>query len=249
MLRAVGGIVRTFIGLLVIAILGCAGGKDAKDDGEVGGDDTAGGTTVPPTEYDWSGDCPPASGIGANTTWEYEYNEQYEKSNATTGTYSVEVEDRAEDGTLTLVTEVSTEGSNNSFESKTTSQYGCDGTGLWLLATYYEYTVTVYYPYEGWREYTYDAPILLMPASVDVGDSWETVYAGVYVDELGARRATDYIISTEVTGREELTVPAGTFTAMEWSQSWSTGSDTTAWYSNGVGLVASEEADLVEFTP
>lgn len=234
-----------FVGLILA--LGCAGKKqdDADDTSSVGDSGTS--PETPP--INWSGSCPSATGIGTSTRWEYEYNEAFEESSSLSGTYSVEVTGVGEDGTLTLVTEVETQGSNNSFESTTTETFGCDDEGLKLLDTYYEYVVTVYESYEGYQDYTWNTPVLLVPTSVEVGDSWESVYDGVYEDELGARRAQDYTVVTEVTGREEVTVPAGTYTAMVWVSDSSLSVPVTNYVANGTGKVATPEADLVSFTP
>lgn len=231
-------------GAITLLLLGCAGGKDGGKDGD--GDGDGGGDT---TDINWTGACPAASGIGTATVWEYEYNEAYQDANDATGSYSVIVGDPGDNGEITLITAIETTSGNRSFESTSTSEYGCDDEGLWLLTTYYEYTVTVYEPYEGFEDYAFEAPILMMPQSVASGENWESVYKGTFETELGTRLAVNYSVTTEVTGTEDVTVPAGEYHAMVWTQTRSTGAESTVWVANGTGMVASEEADLVAFTP
>lgn len=228
-------------------LLAACGGKD----GGGGGDDSGGGddTGLEQPDIDWTGACPAASGIGTATRWEYTYNEAYEASSGLSGGFTVEVTEINDDGTFVMVTTEESSGSNNTYSSVTTETWGCDDEGLWLLETYYEYEVTVYKPYEGYRDYTWNAPTLVMPKDVDVGSEWESVYDGTYVNELGASRSADDTVLTEVTGLEEVTVPAGTYTAMVWVQDASLTSPTTSWYVLGTGLVKSPEADLTAFTP
>jgi hypothetical protein len=228
----------------LVAALGCAGKKDkGEDDTSAAGDDSG---TLDTPEIDWTGDCPSASGIVAGATWTYEYNEAYEKSSSLSGGYTMEVTDFGTDGTLTLVTQIDSAGSNNTYTATQTDTYSCNDEGLWLLDTYLEYTTTVYYAYEGYQDYTWNVPTLIMPVTVEVGDDWESVYDGVYETELGQRRAQDYTTTTTVTGREEIDVPAGTYTAMVWNAVTSLGSNTTTYVANGTGAVATPYADLVE---
>ncbi len=228
---------------LLASALACGGGKKGEDDTGAGAG--TGEETLGTTDVDWSGTCPSISGIGEGARWEYVYNEAFEEASSLSGSYTVEVSEVGDDGTVTLVTSVDTVGSNNSFSSVTTNQYGCDTDGMWLIGTYYEYAVTVYYTYEGYQTYEWYAPALIMPGVVEVGTEWDTVYDGVYEDELGARRAQDYTVVNEVMGLVEVETPAGTYTAQEWVQDSSLGVPVTNYYVNGVGLVKTAEADLV----
>jgi len=230
----------------LLLALGCAG-KDKKED-DTGGGGT-GTDTLETPDINWSGVCPSATGLGTSTEWVYEYNEAFQKASLLSGGYTTRVDSVGDDGTLVVVTEIDTTGSNNTYTATQTNTYGCDGDGLWLLDSYLEYEVTVYYAYEGYQDYEWYSPVLLVPATVEVGDEWDSVYDGIYEDELGARRAQDYTVTTTVTSRESITVPAGEFTAMIWETLNTLGQRTTTYVANGTGAVATQEADLIEFTP
>lgn len=240
------GVLPVALAPLLCFTFACGGGKGGEDDT---GPAATGTDPLETPDIDWSGTCPSISGIAAGTTWTYTYNAAYEKGTSTEGGYTVEVTDVGDDGTVTLETHIETQGSNNSYEATGTNTYGCDDEGLWLIGSYFEYAVTVYYTYEGFQDFTWNAPVLIMPATTDVGTTWESVYDGIYEDELGARWAQDYTVANEVTARVEVTVPAGTFTAQEWVQDASQSVPVTNYYANGTGLVQSEEADLTEFSP
>lgn len=237
-------LLRRLVPCAPLLLLAACGGKDGGGGG--GGEEDSG---LEQPAIDWNGACPAASGIGTSTRWEYAYNEAYEASSGLSGGFTVEVTEVHDDGTFVMVTTEASSGTNNTYNSVTTETWGCDDEGLWLLETYYEYEVTVYEAYAGFRDYTWNAPILVMPQEVDVGTAWESVYDGTYVNELGASRSADDTVLTEVTGLEEVTVPAGTYTAMVWVQDASLTSPTTSWYVLGTGLVKSPEADLTSFTP
>lgn len=236
------------LGTLVAVALGCGGGGDDKKDGKgaSGGDDSG---ELEQPDINWTGECPAASGFGTSTRWEYQYTEAYEEESGLTGTRVVEITEVGGDGTLTLVSTEEYTGTNNSYVTVVTDTVGCDGEGLWLIDRYREYEVTVYKPYEGFYDYTWNAPAMLIPVEVDVGTEWETVYDGTYVNEVGATRAADDVVVTTVTGLESVEVPAGTYTAMVWEQDSELTVPVTVWYVLGTGFVRSEELELTSFSP
>lgn len=220
--------------------------------GTAGGTDSAGGDTADSGDPDadelpYSGDCPAASGLVDGATWEYVFNSSWEDANDRTGGWTAKAT-AGDDGTWQVVTKLEVAGTNNTLEETNTYGYGCDAEGLWLLTQYTESVTTVSEPYEGWREYTYTAPILIMPATIDVGSYWDSVYAGTWTNELDQTRTASRTLTWDVIGVESVDTPAGSWNAMIWTETTSTDVVTTYHYVSGLGMVSSDAADLTAYS-
>lgn len=230
---------------LLLGLLACGtSGTDSADTSGGGGD-----TGDPDAdELPYSGSCPAASGLLDGATWEYVYNSTWEDANDRAGGWTMSAA-LADDGTTwEVVTELDVAGSNNTLVETNTYGYGCDADGLWLLTQYTESVTTVSEPYEGWREYTYDAPVLIMPATTEVGDIWDSVYTGTWTNELGQTRTAGRTLTYEIIGVEAVETEAGSWNAMIWTETTSTGVVTTSHRVSGLGMVSSQDADLVAYT-
>ncbi|MFH1470071.1 MAG: hypothetical protein ABIO70_37145 [Pseudomonadota bacterium] len=96
--------------------------------------------------------------------------------------------------------------------STTTTEYLCDGDGYWITHQYTEYSMQMSgQDFDGWTEMTYDPPALLMPADMEVGTTWTTAYVGTTETSISGASDFSSTVQQEVTGAEQVTVPAGTW--------------------------------------
>ncbi len=223
---------------VLISLFAC--GTTDTTDTSGGGGDTGPGEA---DEIPWTGDCPAASGVIDGAHLEYVYTATWEEHNDRSGGWTYDVSANG-DGTYTGVMTIEVAGVNNTMEEVDTLGYGCDADGLWLVSKRVDSTVTVYEPYEGFLEYTLDAPVLLMPVDMETGTKWKTEYAGSTMNELDQKRAINESYVTEVMGNEAVDVPAGSWTAMRWTRTSSLGTETNSWVVSGLGLVKDDDSDL-----
>jgi hypothetical protein len=93
---------------------------------------------------------------------------------------------------------------------------------------------------------TYEPGMLIRRADMKDGDTWENRYA--------INGGAESVVNCTVGKPEELTTPAGKFTAYPITRKYATGLETTYWYGDGVGLVRQttngrKTQELKAFTP
>jgi len=92
---------------------------------------------------------------------------------------------------------------------------------------------------------SYDPPMLIRKAGMKEGDTWENRYT---------INGSERVVECTVGKAEELTTPAGKFTAFPITRKYGPGSETTYWYGDGVALVrqttsGGKNQELKAFTP
>ena len=123
--------------------------------------------------------------------------------------------------------------------------YRCDSDGAWLL--YQEQDSTTWTSagetaYQSWS--TAVEPGLVMPKSVDVGDTWTQSYVLRTVDSYGNDTEYAYSIDYQVEAGETIEVPAGAFDTLYIEQTFD--DSVTGWYAaEGVGMVQNGTTWLV----
>ncbi len=217
---------------------GASGDAGGDGGGDAGGDGGAGGATC--------GDLTGIDGVG--TAWTYSFDD-----GNTSGTIHTEVTALdAATGDVVLVSTYEGSGSGYDYSSESTGNYRCDADGFWILDQDTSYTVTTTSgTTEGWSTVTYDEPVLLVPNSVAVGDTWTTEATGTVETSTGQTidlaTTTDY----EVVAEESVTVPAGTWDAyrIDITADAGTGATTTTtWIAPGVGTVKTDSTELTAYS-
>lgn len=92
---------------------------------------------------------------------------------------------------------------------------------------------------------TYEPGMLIRRADMKDGDTWENRYS---------LNGAESVVDCSVGKAEELTTPAGKFTAHPITRKYASGLETTYWYGDGVGLVRQttngrKTQELKAFTP
>jgi len=254
---------RSFwMGVLLLGV-GCGDGKD--DDGSgflpagtaAGTDDTAAGTTDAGTtdagtteERPDDGPCPAWLGFtSAGVAWEYDYLEPDLDVD-----YVVTL-DAYSDGAGVLLETQTYDVDGDTHYTLTTTTFTCDDDGFWVLDRTSTYTTdpddddAAY----AWNEVLYDEPILELPRSLTVGDSWSVFASGVTNSHTGY--ATKFSLQVEYVAdaAESLTVPAGTYDTLRVETVTANGPNVTLfntlWYAWDVGLVGTGLTELLSHSP
>ncbi len=229
--------------LLVLGLgLTACGDKDDTDAPE--GDTDTDADTDTDTDTDVSA-CGAWSGIeGVGTSWSYDV-----ADGDLSGTVDNEI--TAYDASTGLVTTLSVSaltGVDYSLDSTTTSEYRCDGDGMWLLTQYTEYAMDYAgTPIDGWTDSSYDPPALLLPVDIAVGDSWTTSYTGVTETSMTDPDTFSSTVQQTVVEERNVTVPAGTYDTMY--VEYTGDGDGFTYIARGVGQVKSNITELTSYQP
>jgi len=221
-------------------------GTDATDDTGSGGATDDGTTESRPDD----GPCPAWLGFtSADVTWEYDYLEP-----------DLDVEyivtlDAYADGAGVLLETQTYDVDGDTHHTLTTTTFYCDAEGFWVTDRTSTYTTdpdddaAAY----AWNEVLYDEPILELPRSLTVGDSWSVFASGVTNSHTGY--ATKFSLQVEYVAdtTESLTVPAGTYDTLRVETVTANGPNVTLfntlWYVWDVGLIATGLTEMVDHTP
>ena len=228
----------------LLLVIGC-GDKDGSDTGDEA-DADADTDTDADSDADADADaglCGVWSGVvSQGSTWEYDYVGQL------TGDATIEV--TSVSGSAVEFTSVShSEAQGSITDSTSVLSYTCDSEGMWLEEIYTDYSGSAAgYKYSGWTETVYDAPILVTPSSLSVGDSWTVDASGVVTTSDGASQPFSTTTTYEAVAEESVTVPAGTYTAIKLVSSID-GSAAASWTAEGVGTVKTDSSELTGYTP
>lgn len=188
------------------------------------------------------GVCGAYSGVaGVGTRWEF----NYQDGQGGGGDYFIEVTsidgDRVEQ-----LSSLSATSADYSYSSETTSQYRCDDEGMFILSSKTDYmSVVAGQSYSGWTESTFTGAALILPRQLEVGLTWVSDQSYTYVDSSGSSDSFDVTFNFEVSAEEDVTVPAGTYTALRVE---SDGAEHGSHYTKGVGFIRSSYFELVRYT-
>lgn len=208
--------------------------SDSDSASETGGGDSDSGSATDdfPT-------CAPYSGfLAAGTAWSYTPREGE-------GEFLAEI--TAWSGNEVTRTEHKVVGDETFLQSSDGDfLYRCETDGLYLISSNTEEKVSI--PSYGidtdvWEETTYTRPVLIVPAELEPGDSFDQEWVAITEGSDGSVATSYYAVRYEVTDEEEVDVLAGTYTALRL-----TGSDYgPTWLVDGVGLVKDGLWELDEF--
>jgi predicted small lipoprotein YifL len=240
--------------LLGTASLVACGDKDdtAAPEGDTDTDTDADTDTDTDADGDADGDadadpssCGPWTGIqGVGTAWSYSMQDA-----SLRGTVDNLI--TAYDAGTGLVTSESVSdlvGDGYTMESTTVSEYRCDDDGFWLLTQYTEYAMDYGgTPFDGWTDTIYEPAALIIPKSLDVGDTWTTSYTGTTETNVTDPTAFSSSVLQQVVEQSSVTVPAGTYDTLyiEYDGDGSGYSHVA----RDVGQVKSNITELTSYTP
>jgi hypothetical protein len=212
--------------------------SDADGDGDADGDADADADADGDPAYD--ADCGPWAAIALGRSWTYEY----DGSGGFTGGFGNEVAKlKNGKGEMANWGEYSTSGYTTDTDG--TVDFVCDD-GYRIAGSSSTSTTN------GTRSSsttTYDEPVLIIPASMKVGDEWTARFDWTTVVS-GETYTGSYSQDYEVMARAEVSTEAGDFSALRVKITYDTGSttsSTTAWYAEGYGLVAGDGYELVDY--
>ena len=143
-------------------------------------------------------------------------------------------------------------GTGYTTDSQQSMTFTCDAAGVTVSNVHYAYTNT----YDGgsvqagWTDSTYE-PTVAFPADGAEGSTWTAHWVIHNTDDGGHTNSYDYTVENALVASDDVTVPAGTFPALEWQQVSSITPDTTnsQWLSSGPGYLLSDFGELVSYTP
>jgi hypothetical protein len=151
-------------------------------------------------------------------------------------------------GLVTAVSESDITGPDYTITSTTTSQYRCDSDGMWMTGQYTEYLMDYAgTPIEGWTDSSYDPAALLVPADIDVGDTWTTAYVGVTETNMTDPTPFESTVLQQVIEPAEVTVPAGTYDTLY--VEFTGDGEGFSYIARGVGQVKSNVSELTSYQP
>ena len=248
---------RTLLPLLLLLATAC--GDKPVDDTQAG-DDTGPVEADTDTDADADGDtdadadadsdadadadlCGGFTGIrGVGSSWEWNYVSGISGHQASTvesisGTTVV----------LRVDSEISASGYTTTYDMRTS--YRCDDDGLWHTYAEVDYhTVGPDYDYQGSTTSSYSG-YLVIPADLEVGSTWTNSVSGTTtVVETGDTNSFTFTSTGQVTAEEQVTVPAGSYTALRTTIT-TDGNAATSWLAADVGTVKSDSSELVSYTP
>jgi len=133
-----------------------------------------------------------------------------------------------------------------SYIYQTTSIYRCDSQGAWLLSSATESTlvqqgITV----ENQAETVY-TDSFIMPREIALGDHWLSVFSGTTTTSAGTQ-SHSYVIESEITATDTVTVGAGSYSALVVSETFEDGRRSDYRVADGPGFLLSEEYELVGY--
>ena len=106
------------------------------------------------------------------------------------------------------VTSISEAGDVEVKSEASTEHYQCDAEGLWQTDLIVESEL-------GTERWDFEPRMLVVPAGLAVGDAWTSERAEAYTGPNAETSMRSSSTQYEVTGEVEITVEAGTFTALE----------------------------------
>lgn len=249
---------RPLLAPFAVALLACtgaplgdtAGEHEAKDRDEADADSDVDADSDADSDSDADADsdadplseaaCGPWAAIAEGRSWTYAFTESSEVSgewgqsvtifSGSRGTMAGWGEYRSGSTTQTYVTDRS---------------ITCDD-GLFMTA----YTVDSTYGGETYRsEVTYKEPVLVIPATLAVGDAYTQVYDYESVTD-GTSYEGRYTMDVNVMSEENIATGIGNFTALKlrYVYDYGTGTNTSyGWVVRDVGSVAGTDYEIVEF--
>ena len=230
----------TLSALVPIALFagGCAGGTDDDRDGAKGGSETGDGT-------DGAGqggtDCGDYSGfLRVGTTWTYEID-------GSPTPYPIRLT-ALEADSVERVASVEIDAGGIQTEMTVTETDHCiDGAWYQDGAESITSTTRDGETTERTSSITYDGGCMVLPATLEVGQTWTVNCSLTSVDDSGTQTA-EAEMQYEVLAEESVAVEAGTYMAMAVSQS-ADSQEITMWFAEDVGLLQSDELTLTAFSP
>ncbi len=232
--------------LALTLLFGCPV-TDGGDKPEGDADTDADSDTDTDTDVDL-GPCPAYTGLTAQgRSYTYRYNDE-QAAETGPGTWTTTLTALGVDGAWTTQMEATYEVEGfDSYTSSSTSTGGCDAEGAWMAST--ETTIT--YVFGGHETViegstTYSPPYYFLPPAVTEGDRWTIQVAGTTESSSAPPSDFDYELTIEAVATTSVTVPAGTFTTLEFESSSEFGSF-TYWADASVGQVETEVAELVSY--
>ena len=231
---------------------------DTDADSDTDSDSDADSDTDTDTDADtdtWSSVCPRYAAYHAvGDTRTYTTTAEYEAGVGYPGTYTSEVTSFAADGSAVEVT------TTGSYEIPTydyyrwvfTEHFKCDVDGLHYLGFEQdlEYSLNGT-PGSAWSETTFDSGTVVVPAGLEVGDTWTTTYSGSSTTSAGTSSfsyTSDYTCAEIV----DWTTPAGTFSTLKTTFSQTTDGGTTSgviYYEQDLGYVDNLVFHLTDYGP
>ncbi len=125
--------------------------------------------------------------------------------------------------------------------------FECDG-GLWLTSVESQYAgADADGVFSGKSVTVYPEPVLVWPADVAQGDSWDVHYLGTITVDDGAPTAIDLTVHNQVEAPERVIVAAGEFRAFGVRQTTGEGDGATTervWVQPEIGLVSGPDYEL-----
>ncbi len=221
---------RAFLFISALALLACAGTDTTGDTASADpGDDLY----VPNACGEWAA-------IEDGREWAY----RYTPDNDLTGTWTDSVT-RFKGSVGTVETSGSNQSGSTTQDFTTTTEFSCDD-GYHVTKMTMQYAGTSDgTPFSGESVTTYDEPVLLWPASIAKGDTWEAHYVGTSKVD-GKKTDFDYSATYTARGLEDVTVKAGTYKAFRVVVQPESGDSTSIWLSSGVGTVQGDWYELTD---
>lgn len=219
---------------------------DSDADGDADSDADGDGDADSDTDTDSDPDCGPWAAISVGRNWKWEYAE----TESFRGYFDAEVTELA-DGLGKLAISGDYESADVSQQYTGTTHFICDGG---YYATSQEITATTTAGGEVTTyttETSYSEPVLTMPASLSMGDTWTAEYS--YTTRSGEQSYSGYYSEQyTVTDSTSMEVKAGIFPVFELTCVQTTSGSNITRYSyvaQDVGNVAGQTYELAAFNP
>jgi len=189
------------------------------------------------------------SPVGSQRT--FETTDSYETSTGVTAQFTSEIVSMTATAAgldVLLEVEGSMESDNwQSYSYQTTSHYLCDDAGAWLVTSETHATVvTDVQTVESLTETVY-TDALIMPRLIELGDTWQGIFAGTTTDSTGNTSSHSVTIDSEVTATDTVSVGAGSFSALVISEHFDDGSQSEYRVAEGPGFLLSETYELMDY--
>jgi len=199
--------------------------------------------------------CTESTGIaGEESRWEYR-----PSSGALDTSTVAEVDSMDEDGDGRLSWVTTTTTSAYLMVTRVDQEIVCGEEGLWLerSATQYDLNYEDGRYETGWTEVAYSEPLLVVPATLEVGDSWSNDLTVETRDIEGRVVESSYYTREVVRDADRISVGAGDYDAVEIFTTYehsNTLPDASHWRAAGVGLILEDlqstgGLELLEHTP
>ncbi len=146
--------------------------------------------------------------------------------------------------TATVDSSLQAYGEGFSYASTTSTTYICDGDGLWMGTQLSQWeTTSDGSTNEDWLLTTYDPPWLMVARDMAPGAAWDGTTSRAVEGGQTPAATAEVRWSHTVGAEEQVTVPAGTYSALRVDVSGDLG--VTSWMAVGTGLVQTEDLKLV----